>query len=182
MNSKKSFLVVCLVLMVSLSGFTVDNVGFSFAASVGEFGSDLNTGGTIRTPLILGSIFAELSGYAAWHSGIPISGNASWPLYGMLRVGLGGATTLENLPLRLYGVGGLLCVFPSAVFSSESYALGAYGVMGFEVFTFRGSQGNAFAYYAELGTNGISAVADKDLGNPLWLNGFSETVGIRYYF
>jgi hypothetical protein len=79
--------------------------------------------------------------------------------------------------MRLYGEGGVIVLFPSSEFSSESEVLGGYGLFGFEFFFSHQSN-----YFIEIGGIGTGAVADKASGKPIYSNGLLINVGLRHHF
>jgi hypothetical protein len=82
--------------------------------------------------------------------------------------------------IRLYGEGGLLLVLPGQSFATERTHTGGYGHFGFEFLM--GAPGRQRAsYFMELGTVGAEARADRQVGKPIYMNGFSISTGIRLY-
>lgn len=79
--------------------------------------------------------------------------------------------------LRLYGEGGLILLFPSGDFSSESILPGGFGLFGFEFY-----MSNRHNYYIEIGGVGTGATADKVEGKPIFSNGLMINTGFRMHF
>jgi hypothetical protein len=148
------------------AGFALD-IGLTDGA--GDFGAKAG----ITTPWILGGhAAARISGTAFMRS-------TNWKPYFTVRAGLIGASFMANADIRLYGEGGALLLLPPEASDSSAFAFGGYGHFGFEFFMDRAHSG--CAYFVELGSNGIGARADREAGSPIYLNGFSTTVGVRWY-
>lgn len=98
----------------------------------------------------------------------------TWTSYSNVSLGLIGIGGKVGPNIRLYGEGGLIILFPSSNFSSESMPLGGYGLFGFEFF-----MSNNFNYFIEIGGVGIGAVADKVPNKPIYSNGLSIGSGFR---
>lgn len=101
--------------------------------------------------------------------------------YGVAKVGLVGVGGLLAGCIRLYGEGGLLAAFPKKSFSSRSSELGGYGHFGFEFLIGPPSRPRC-SYFVELGTVGTRVRADRQVGRPFYLEGFSTGTGFRFYF
>lgn len=155
--------------------YDASSVGFVMNSGNGDF----NTGIAVTSPWFLGSSIAmQATAMRSWymHGVDEISGEERWMPYSSYKLGLLGGSMTANGFMRMYGAGGLLYIAPNNKISDKTNVLGSYGAFGFEFFS-----GRSLNYYIELGANGISAHADKLPGKPLYSNGFSSTVGLRYY-
>ena len=146
---------------------------FSMGVELFEFGGDFGFGASLTSPWFLGNHAAvRVSGFAAYR-------DTGWNPYFGVRAGLAGGTLMSSADIRLYGDGGLLVLFPSALSDSSDAVFGGYGRFGFEFFIDPAESG--VSYFMELGANGVAAIADREPGAPLYANGFSVTTGLRLY-
>ena len=155
--------------------YDASSVGFALSSGNGDF----STGVAVTSPWFLGSSVAvQAAAMQSWyiHGVDESSGEESWMPYSSYKLGVMGGSVTSNGFMRMYGVGGLLYIAPNKKISDKTSVLGSYGAFGFEFFS-----GRNLNYYIELGANGISAHADKLPGKPIYSNGFSTTVGLRYY-
>jgi formate-dependent phosphoribosylglycinamide formyltransferase (GAR transformylase) len=74
----------------------------------------------------------------------------------------------------LYGEGGIILLFPSAIFSTNSSEFGGYGLFGFEFFMH-----SKMNYFLEIGGVGSGAVADKVIAKPIYSNVLLINLGFR---
>ena len=151
------------------------SVGFMLDGGNGDF----STGIGVTSPWFFGSSLAlQAAAMQSWymHGVDSATGEEDWKPYTSYKLGLmGGGTTVSGF-MRMYGAGGLLYILPNRAVSEKKSVTGSYGAFGFEFLS-----GRSLNYYIELGTKGIAANADKLPGKPLYGNGFSSTVGFRYY-
>jgi len=144
-------------------------IGYGLTDGAGDFGSRLE----ITTPWILaGHAAARISGTLFWR-------DTNWKPYFTVRAGLIGASFMASSDIRLYGEGGVILLLPPEASDSRSYAIGGFGHFGFEFFLDRAN--SKISYFVEIGSNAISARADKEEGKPFYLSGFSTAVGLRWY-
>lgn len=101
----------------------------------------------------------------------------TWSPYSNITLGVVANAGKVGEHIRLYVEGGVIFIFPSSEFSSETSEIGGYGLFGFEFF-----MAQKHAYYIELGGMGTGAVADKVPGKPIYSNGFTISVGYRFHF
>jgi hypothetical protein len=147
--------------------------GFAIDIGLTDGAGDLGFRAGLTTPWILG-------GHAAARlTGSVFMRDTNWHPYCTVRAGLVGASFMASADIRLYGEGGALLLLPPADSDSSAFRLGGYGHFGLEFFADRARSGSA--YFIELGTNGVGARADKEAGSPIYLNGFSSSVGFRWY-
>jgi len=100
-----------------------------------------------------------------------------WTPYGNASFSFVGSSQIISNFLRLYGEGGVICLFPSGEFSSDSYAMGGFGLFGFEFY-----MSSKHNYFIELGGMGTGAKADKVQTQPIYSNGFIINTGFRLHF
>lgn len=154
-------------------------MGFAFSSLAGDFGMSLEA----TSPYVWKErAAARISIGTAYRQGIPLSNptetHSETYTYATLGlVGVGG-----TLPggLRLYGEGGLLVAFPRAAFSDHSSHAGGYGRFGFE-FLMGPRRHQGASCFFELGAVGLEAHAEKQVGSPIYLNGFTISTGLRIY-
>lgn len=155
--------------------YDATSVGFVLNGGNGDF----STGIGVTSPWFLGSRLAvQAAAFQSWymHGIDEKTGEEEWMPYTSYKLGLmGGSVTVGGF-MRMYGAGGLLYILPNKKISEKKSVTGSYGAFGFEFLS-----GRNLNYFIELGTNGTSAIADKLPGKPLYSNGFSNTVGFRYY-
>lgn len=155
--------------------YDAPSVGFMLNGGNGDF----STGIGVTSPWFLGSSLAvQAAAMQSWymHGVDESTGEEQWAPFTSYKLGLmGGSVTVGGF-MRMYGAGGLLYILPNKKVSEKKSVTGSYGAFGFEFLS-----GRSLNYYIELGANGISANADKLPGKPLYSNGFSSTVGLRYY-
>lgn len=98
----------------------------------------------------------------------------TWTPYLNTTLGVAGMTGTVGEFIRLYGEGGVIGLFPSDEFSSESFEFGGYGLFGFEFHMNLHSN-----YFIEIGAVGTGAQADQVFGNPIYSNGLTISTGFR---
>lgn len=94
--------------------------------------------------------------------------------YQNIQLGMRGRGFSVGDNISVYGEGGMFVILPNTRFSSESFVMGGYGLLGFEFRT-----GPRLAYFIELGGVGAGAKADKVAGKPIYSNGFLINVGLN---
>lgn len=100
----------------------------------------------------------------------------TWSPYVNATLGVSGNTGSVGNFIRLYGEGGVIGLFPSDEFSSESFEFGGYGLFGFEFFMSPRSN-----YFIEIGAAGTGAKADELPNNPIYSNGMMISTGFRFH-
>lgn len=176
-----TFFISALFVTAPVSAQTVveqyDSTAIGFTLNGGN--STFSDGITVTSPWLIGSRLAvQATGLQSWftHGIDEDKGEETWVPFTTYRLGLMGGSLTANGFMRMYGAGGILVFLPNKKFSDEKTITGSYGMFGFEFIS-----GRSLNYYIELGANGISANADKIPGKPNYGNGFSSTVGFRYY-
>ncbi|MBN1242749.1 MAG: hypothetical protein JXA15_08585 [Spirochaetales bacterium] len=149
--------------------------GSSFSIAVAEQADALAAWAGYGSPLAFGSAQArvEIGGAV-----IPFlsGGVEAWAPFWAVRAGLAGYGDWVGGVFRAYGTGGVLFAFPGPELSDAGYGFGGWGAFGFE---FRAL--GAGVFYLELGTTGSEARAELADAAPRFLNGFSTSVGLRFY-
>jgi len=179
---RTSSLLLTLVLATALMApvaFGQENNHASAASNLG-FGSvlqknqnDFGFGAQIISPSFADDRLAvDASGTYNYVTG------STWAGYGSASLTLLAGLTAPSETHRLYGKAGVVALFPSDRVSSESIAIGALGGFGFEFFFTPERTGS---YYIELGGMGTAAGADELEDSPVYANGFTTSVGVRYY-
>ncbi len=174
----KSILAICALLLVT--GVTAQNSikpnrGFAFGFHLNQYQQDFGYGVNITSPLFFrDGVAIRLRGNMMFNQN-PLNGQSTWMPYGNLTLGLVGIASQVNAHLRIYGEGGVIGLFPSSDFSSESFVFGGYGLFGFEFSFVR--FGN---YFVEVGAAGTGARADKIPTSPIYSNGLTVSAGLRF--
>jgi len=150
--------------------------------NLNNFQNDFGLGVNVTSPYFFqGATAFRVHANYMWLQHTKIDGSSTvWTPYYSFQFGtIGGAAIIANF-LRLYGEGGLILLLPNKDFSSNSTEIGGYGVFGFEFFMSQSPQ-SFISYFIELGGMGTGAKADKAPGKPVYSNGFSVSVGFRFY-
>lgn len=149
-------------------------MGFGF--QVGQIQREFAIGLNLTSPYFMyDNIAVRVKGNLVWHEHINSIVETTWTSYSNLSIGVVGVGGQVGTFVRLYGEGGVLFLFPSDDFSSESSELGGYGLFGFEFF-----MSPNMNYYLEVGGVGTGAIADKVIGKPIYSNGLLINVGFRF--
>lgn len=98
----------------------------------------------------------------------------TWNPYLNATIGVTGKTGRIGDSILLYGEGGVIGLFPSDDFSSESFEFGGYGLFGFEFYMNPDSN-----YFIEIGAVGTGAKADEVANEPIYSNGLTISTGFR---
>lgn len=101
---------------------------------------------------------------------------ATWTPYLNSTLGITGKTGTISNAIQLYGEGGVIGLFPSDDFSSESFEFGGYGLFGFEFYMNPDRN-----YFIEIGAVGTGASADKVTNEPIYSNGLTISTGFRLH-
>lgn len=142
-----------------------------------QYQRDFGFGMNITSPYFAhGRIALRLKGNMMYYQ--HIKGNlTTWSPYYNASLGIIGVGGKVGEFIRLYGEGGVVGLFPSEEFSSESFVVGGYGLFGFEFYMMR-----SFNYFIEIGGIGTGAVADKIQYEPIYSNGLLISTGFRAQF
>lgn len=116
--------------------------------------------------------------------GIPVTNqtgisNTIWSDYYAYKAGIVVSASRKSDIIRPYIEFGYIYIATSTSFTSDPYAWGIYGILGFDV-TF---PGDPSGYYFEIGGIGIlsGGYSDQYLGAPPYGSGLTVTLGWRYY-
>ncbi len=142
--------------------------------SINQYQSDFGVGIHFISPYFLKSKVAVRLGLnQQWFQSL--NGTETiWSPYQNVQLGVKARNTVIENKIYIYGEGGFLTMIPNSDFSSNSTEFGGYGVFGFE---FKSSP--RFGYFIELGGVGTGAIADREINNPIYSNGFLTNVGFR---
>lgn len=176
---KKCIVVVLLSLLCMSLGFSQDlqafqssarsfSIGTGLVESGGDFGLQLN----VATPWFAhGAVSVKAAGMMMYDA------SADWKTYWACKLGVVGGSFMSSANIRLYGEGGMLCVFPPAGNGTQEILFGGYGHFGFEFFI--GDSAWIPVYFMELGAGGVRP-SIGGTGGERFMNGFSATVGLRW--
>ncbi len=150
--------------------------GFGFGFQIGQIQNDFGVGINVMSPFFANKMMAaRLRGNLMWHQHLCVEDEEIvWSPYFNLSLGLFSVAAEVGGFMRLYGEGGVICLFPSDEFSSDTYSLGGFGLFGFEFF-----MSDYFSYLIEIGGVGIGAKADKIPHKPIYSNGLIINTGFR---
>ena len=184
---KKTLLFIALFiattsLAVAQGGMIPAKNHFGIGMHLNHYQNDFGLGLNVTSPFFFqGAMAYRLRANYMWLEHHEVNGgDATWTPYYSFQFGaVGGAAIIANF-LRLYGEGGLVVLLPNSDFSSNSTEIGGYGIFGFEFFMSQSPQ-SFVSYFIELGGMGTGAKADKVPGKPIYSNGFSASVGCRFY-
>lgn len=150
------------------------NSGLGIGFQLNQFQDDFAFGLNMTSPEILnGNAAFRLKANQVYFEHL-LDGEYVWSGYQNVSLGFVGYGGKVGQDIRLYGEGGLVGIFPSDRFSSESFRMSTYGTFGFEFFPTP-----RFNYFLELGVMTSRARADKIAGSPFYSNGFVASVGFR---
>ena len=151
------------------------NSGTGFGLQLGQHQRDFGAGLNVTSPYFLNERLAlRLRGNLQYHEHAK-GDETIWSAYSNASVGVIGVVGNVG-DIRLYSEGGVIGLFPSESFSSESSRFGGYGLFGFEFFF--NNRGN---YFIEIGGVGTGAKADKLPGKPIFSNGLVISTGFRFH-
>ncbi len=153
---------------------------FSYGFNLNQYQDDFGLGLNITSSYFWHNRMAvRLKANYQWLEHIPISGTEyTWTGYENVQLGLIGVGGFIANSIRLYGEGGIMGIFPNSAFSDKNFVFGGYGLFGFE-FYMSGKDIRVPSYYIEIGSMG-SAIADKLPAKPIYSNGLTISVGIRF--
>jgi len=178
---KKTLILAVITLSILTGALAQDsnaNKSFALGMQIGQYQKDFGMGIHVSSPYFLyKKVTIRVKYNFMWHEHLDASNDIVWTSYSNLSVGLVGLAGEISDFARIYGEGGLLFLFPSSKFSSESSEMGGYGLLGFELMP------NAHtAYFIEVGGAGTGARADKIPGEAVYSNGLIITAGLRFNF
>lgn len=151
------------------------NSGMGFGLQLNQYQRDFGAGLNVTSPYFANDRIAlRLRGNVLFHEH-PKNAETTWTAYSNASLGVIGVVGYVG-NIRLYSEGGVIGLFPSATFSSESSHFGGYGLFGFEFFF--NNRGN---YFIEIGGVGTGAKADKLPDKPLFSNGLVIGTGFRFH-
>ena len=169
-----TFVCFCLI-FVARAQEIYENTGMGYGFQLNQYQRDFGAGINITSPFFARKkVAVRLRGNLLFHEH-PKEDAFTWTPYANASLGFLGKVGYVG-KVRLYGEGGLLALFPSHDFSTETSHFGGYGVFGFEFF-FKKS-GN---YFIEIGGVGTGAKADHVPGKPIYSNGLIVGAGFRFY-
>ena len=151
------------------------NKGVGFGFQLNQYQKDFGAGLNITSPYMADGKFAvRLRGNVMFHEHLK-DAETTWTPYSHGSLGFVSVVGYVG-NVRLYSEGGVIALFPSNEFSSESTNFGGYGLFGFEFFF--NNKGN---YFIEIGGVGTGAKADKLPTQPIFSNGLVIGTGFRFH-
>lgn len=178
---KKRLLIVAILIgFVQLSYGQEEELNSKFAVGfqIGQYQQDFGLGLNISSPYFADNRVAfRLRGNIMWNEHLDPDGLSTWSNYSNLSIGIVGVGGQIGNSIRLYGEGGLIFLFPSSNFSSESAEMGGYGLFGFEFYL--NPHGT---YFIEIGGVGTGAREDKLASQAIYSNGLLIDTGFRIQF
>ena len=178
---KKPLLIVAILIgVIQISNGQEDalNTKFAVGFQIAQYQQDFGLGLNVNSPYFADDRIAfRLRGNIMWNEHLDPDGLSTWSTYSNLSLGIIGVGGQIGNSIRLYGEGGLILLFPSSNFSSESTELGGYGLFGFEFYL------NPFmTYFIEIGGVGTGAREDKLPSQAIYSNGLLVDTGFRIQF
>jgi len=179
-KDKIIFSVISLILLLSYSDIKAQDSKLSSTIGIGiqlsQYQQDFGTGVTLTSPYFANQKLAiRARGNLMFHEHLQ-NEETTWTPYINTTLGVVGKTGNIGDSIRLYGEGGVIGLFPSDEFSSESFEFGGYGLFGFEFYMNPDSN-----YFIEIGATGTGAKADRVDTQPLYSNGLIISTGFRLY-
>jgi len=150
----------------------------SLGLHLNNFQNDFGQGISVTSPFFANNSIAFKGSFnVAYRDGI-VEGDSisNWYAYSSVQFGTIAVAGKIGESIRAYGSGGVIVLFPNAVFSNHKTQIGGYGLWGFEFIL-----NSRISYYVELGGMGVGARAEKMIGQPIYSNGFLTTVGLHFY-
>ncbi len=175
-----------LLIVAILIGFTqiinaqeeVLNKNFAVGFQIAQYQQDFGLGLNVSSPYFADDRIAfRLRGNIMWNEHLNPDGLSTWSNYSNLSLGIVGVGGQIGNSIRLYGEGGLILLFPSSNFSSESTEIGGYGLFGFEFYLHPNG-----SYFIEIGGVGTGAKEDKIATQAIYSNGLLIDTGFRIQF
>jgi hypothetical protein len=167
---------------ININGFSI---GVKGEANFSQLPNDLRLGISANTPFFLGGWVAlRIEADLGLTRGIPVTNqtgisNTIWCNYTAYKAGIVMAANRRSDILRPYIEFGYILISPSASFTSDPYAWGLYGILGFDIVF----PGDPSGYFFEIGGTGLlsGGYADQYLGDPPYGSGLTVTLGWRFY-
>ena len=176
---KNSLTLACLLLLLGLNSNAQDSTsknGMGFGFHLLQYQDDFGMGVNLVSPYFVNQkIGIRLKANLMYNQNV-IDGITEWIPYANVSLGIIGLGGYVSERIRLYGEGGVLLLFPPDKLSSQNVEVGSYGLFGFEFFF--SDLGN---YFIEIGGVGTGAKADKIEASPIYSNGLTIGVGLRYF-
>ncbi|HEX3048107.1 MAG TPA: hypothetical protein VHY08_25370 [Bacillota bacterium] len=188
----KRITMICIVLLLILGGvssvsaqeegaskYSTLSLGYTLYNIDKEFGH----GFILTSPYFFNDRMAvRFSLNQSLYKGIPLGKtDYEWLPYSVYKLGVIGVSGGIADSFRYYGEGGVVYAVPNNQFS-ENNVSGGYGNFGFEFINNDNASPIPFSYFIELGGIGTGAKAEKITGKPFYLNGFTTSTGLRFYF
>lgn len=176
----RSSLTACLLILLFL-GFTESikaqkSNNFSIGMQLSQYQQDFGTGITLSSPWFANeNMTVRMRGNVMFHEHLQ-NQETTWTPYLNATLGVAGNTGRVGDYIQLYGESGVIGLFPSDEFSSESFEFGGYGLFGFEFYMNPDSN-----YFIEIGAVGTGANADKVENDPIYSNGLTISTGFRLH-
>lgn len=150
------------------------NNDINLGIQLSQYQQDFGSGITLTSPWFAQQrIAVRARSHVMFHEHVQEQ-ETTWTPYLNAALGVAGKTGCIGGSILLYGEGGVIGLFPSNKFSSESFEFGGYGLFGFEFYM--NSDNN---YFIEIGAAGTGAKADEIVNEPIYSNGFTISTGFR---
>ncbi len=150
--------------------------GAGIGLQVNQYQQDFGVGVNLSGPYVAHDKLAvRLRGNMQFHEHTE-DNETTWTPYFNASLGLITVSGNAGDAIRLYSEGGVIGLFPSNEFSSESIVFGGYGLFGFEFF-----MSNRNNYFIEIGGVGTGAKADRLPSAPVYSNGLLINTGFRIH-
>jgi hypothetical protein len=151
---------------------------FALGFQLGQYQNDFGFGINLTSPYFAkNKIALRTRVNLMYNEHINSNNETVWTPYSNISLGLLSSGGKIGDYIRLYGEGGVIGLFPSDDFSSESFVIGGYGLFGFEFYMNKNNN-----YFIEIGGVGTAASADKALYKPIYSNGLLINTGFRIHF
>lgn len=168
------FFLTCLTSTGISQDLQVNNT-LNLGIQLNQYQNDFGSGITLTTPYFANrKIAIRLRGNVMFHEHIQ-EDRTTWSPYLNATLGVAALTGSIGNSIRLYSEGGVIGLFPSDEFSSESFEFGGFGLFGFEFY-----MNPASNYFIEIGAAGTGAKADLVPNAPIYTNGLTISTGFRF--
>lgn len=152
------------------------NNDVNLGIQLSQFQQDFGSGITLTSPWFAQQrIAVRARSHLMFHEHVHEQ-ETTWTPYLNATLGVAGKTGSIGDSILLYGEGGVIGLFPSDEFSSESFEFGGYGLFGFEFYMDSDSN-----YFIEIGAVGTGANADEVVNEPIYSNGLTISTGFRLH-
>lgn len=171
------------VIIIFVSGLTIQSVAqqinienrYNIGIQLNQYQQDFGMGINLTSPYFANQQIAiRLRGNVMFHEHIDDQ-ESTWSPYLNSTLGIATNTGTIGNSIRLYGEGGIIGLFPSDNFSSETFEFGGFGLFGFEFFMKPDRN-----YFIEIGATGTGARADRIVNRPFYSNGMIISTGFRF--